>query len=150
MTVRLLQFLFLALLLVVGGVLFLTPKDMLSQPVIATVDGPAFPETTPDGAISMRDLATSIAAGTSEDTPKVELAVANDDGPEGDRRWITASALNMRAAPNVNAQFLTSLPFGTEVGVLDTSGTWSMVTAPDGTKGWLSSKFLTADQPVSQ
>jgi uncharacterized protein YgiM (DUF1202 family) len=147
------------LLLVTGGALVLTPKDILRSTLVpdksvhvADMEVTSSPDL-PLPAESNRPViqyASLIVQVTPLSEPESELAEETASVPAGDIRWITAQGLNMRAEPNKFADLLTSLPFGTQVSVSETSGTWARVTAPDGTTGWLSAKFLTNEGPVAE
>jgi hypothetical protein len=144
------------LLLVTGGALLLTPKDILRSSVVAdtqselaelevTASPDLLPATEPlQPVIQFASLTVEVTPLSAPETASDELAVA----PASEEvRWITASILNMRSEPNKFSDFVTSLPQGTKVIVSETSGTWARVTAPDGSSGWLSQNFLTSNGP---
>lgn len=151
------------LVLVVGAVLVLTPKDLLRQPVI-----PAAVELEPTPSYTSRPRATveipvvefeepvvqpaSLVVVASADRPPsggelaIDVPAATTPEPPADRRWITASGLNVRTGPTVRADLIASLPYGTPVSVLETSGSWARVEAGD-VSGWLSANFLADEDP---
>jgi uncharacterized protein YgiM (DUF1202 family) len=143
-------------LAILSGLLLVTPKDILRQPVIqhaetARLVAAADPVEIIPATLTVR--ATALPEGTG--VPRAALA-ANPvvDAPTQpkpqvsavDRRWITAGALNLRSGPSVTARLIASLPFGTPVEVIETSGNWAHVAVGDA-EGWLSTKFLDANAP---
>ena len=146
------------LFVAVGAVLLLTPSDILRQPVIdvakaaprvqLSVQRPAKAVVAADVLVPqiMPATLTVVASiGTFHAAPPAAAPAANK--PAADRRWITASSLNLRTGPGTGNRLVGSLPFGTEVVVLDTSGTWAEVEAGSIT-GWLSANFLADRQPT--
>lgn len=149
------------LALAVGAVLVLTPKDILRQPVLPAAETaqatqvfssrPARPVEIPVVEFEEQPEilpATLIVAATMPDdirTKDVDRAAVTGSV---DRRWITARALNVRTGPTVQADLIASLPYGTAVEVLETSGTWAHVVAGD-VSGWLSANFLTSTDPTA-
>ncbi len=147
----------LPLLLVVAGALLLIPRDILRQPVLPA----AVVDPLPDYTASVR-TPPKIAVVEFEDAdlvPPALVVVATPVEPVAtqesvadhdprDLRWITARGLNVRTGPSVRDQVIASLPFGTPVEVLDTSGTWAHVRSGDIT-GWLSANFLTDTDPAA-
>ena len=129
------------LFVAVGAVLLLTPSDILRQPVIDVA------KAAPRVQLSVQRPAKAVVAsiGTFHAAPPAAAPAANK--PAADRRWITASSLNLRTGPGTGNRLVGSLPFGTEVVVLDTSGTWAEVEAGSIT-GWLSANFLADRQPT--
>jgi hypothetical protein len=143
-------------LLVVGGLLLLTPKDILRQPIlpqsgttrVVAALGPSdiIPATltvratalAPSAGVPMLDLADTNVPVTSTPTPSAS--------PSADTRWITAGALNLRDGPSKGARLLASLPYGTPVEVVETSGNWARIEA-GGAEGWLSVRFLSTTEP---
>jgi hypothetical protein len=77
------------------------------------------------------------------------IAVVAPTPPPADYRFTTASGLNMRAEPSVDAALVASLQKGTRVAVIEASGRWLQVTTDDGRSGWLSSNFVTAPAIVT-
>lgn len=144
-------------LAILSGLLLVTPKDILRQPVIqhaetARLVAAADPVEIIPATLTVR--ATALPEGTG--VPRPALAAANPvvDAPTQpkpqvsavDRRWITAGALNLRSGPSVTARLIASLPFGTPVEVIETSGNWAHVAVGDA-EGWLSTKFLDVNAP---
>jgi uncharacterized protein YgiM (DUF1202 family) len=146
------------LVLTLGAVLILTPKDILRQPVLPAAETPrasqvlaAAPVRTPRIPIVEFEEpeilpATLIVAATMPGD--LQQSRAPEIKGSTDRRWITARALNVRTGPAVNAGLIASLPFGTAVNVLETSGSWAHVEA-EGVSGWLSANFLTTTDPAA-
>lgn len=138
------------LAIAIGGVILLTPKDILRRPVLG---GAAVMQSETVGPTSsatripivefdeqaIRPATLVVAATMPESEARPEAASA-------DRRWIIARALNVRTGPSVNDELIASLPYGTPVDVLDTSGTWALIEAGD-VSGWLSANFLTTTDP---
>lgn len=52
---------------------------------------------------------------------------------------VTASSLNVRSGPDINATKLTTVPYGTRLNVIAQSGDWYQVTLGNGQKGWVAS-----------
>ena len=68
---------------------------------------------------------------------------ATDDG----RRYVQASTLNLRAAPDTTSQVLTRLPINTPLRVLASQGGFRKVEAPGGVTGWVAGAYL-APEPL--
>ena len=155
------------LILTVGAVLVLTPKDILRQPVTtatlttgttlpdrpapapevaqAETDQPAQPERA--AVISLSDLAPSLEPVPTVPAAVEAVAEPEPEQPPADRRWIAASGgLNLRGGPGVDNRLIVSLPYGTSVAVVETSGTWAKVETAE-YSGWLSLNFLTNEKP---
>jgi cell wall-associated NlpC family hydrolase len=62
----------------------------------------------------------------------------------GQKARVTATALNLRSAPNTTGSILTSMPSGSIVDVLEQSGTWYKVRY-NATTGWCSGEYLTPE-----
>ena len=146
------------LVLTLGAVLILTPKDILRQPVLPTAETPRAMQTAAVAPVRTAHIPV-VEFEEPEILPATLIVAATMPGdlqqrrePEitgsADRRWITARALNVRNGPGVNAGLIASLPFGTAVNVLETSGSWAHVEA-EGVSGWLSANFLTTTDPAA-
>lgn len=157
------------LLLVVGGVLLLTPKDMLRQPILPAAESPRAevaeiaeietPAVEPALEVMPATLTVTYAASGPVNGPSEDIAAIAIENPDGarpitpsletavDRRWITAAGLNVRTGPSIEADHIASLPFGTEVEVLETSGKWAHIEAGS-VSGWLSANFLSTEKPT--
>jgi tetratricopeptide (TPR) repeat protein len=61
---------------------------------------------------------------------------------EAETALVTERAASLRAAPADPARLLDTLPAGSRVRVLDSSGGWNRVLAPGGQMGWLPQKSL--------
>lgn len=147
-----------------AAAIVITPRDVLRSTVVTP--SPYLAETVqrPQPAILPPVPVVQVASMTVEVTPlgdagapvtllppqqmpdaALPTATATAAAAEPtDLRRITAGGLNMRAEPNKFSDLLATLPRGTVVSVLDTSGSWAQVVAPDGTTGWLSQNFLTS------
>lgn len=139
------------LLLVVGGVILLTPKDILRQPLLSSSEAPsvtgASAEVMSIAALDRTELAAEA------DGPRAIPATLEADLPPADTSnalWITARSLNMRAGPDKGADLVATLPFGTEVTVIEIDGQWAMVSGPGGETGWMSTSFLSEQAPAVQ
>jgi uncharacterized protein YgiM (DUF1202 family) len=145
------------MLATVGAVIVLTPSDILRQPVIdvetaaarapLSIQSPVKTLAVADVLVSEIQPATLTVVSSPGTLFQQQVDVTTPARPAADRRWITARSLNMRTAPGKNNELVASLPFGTEVFVLETSGTWAHVEAGD-VSGWLSSNFLTTENPA--
>lgn len=145
------------LALATGGVLLFTPADILRQPVLGTTEARA-PVRLPVEAdeittASIQPAFLTVVASPVDLRRPVTVDVARlpvTEEPvsvDSDRRWITASALNLRTGPGTANGVVASLTFGTPVTVLEQSGSWAHVEA-DGVTGWLSANFLGDAEPV--
>ncbi|HQZ13375.1 MAG TPA: SH3 domain-containing protein [Devosia sp.] len=141
-------------LALVGGALLVTPRDILRQPIIhQSAETRVAALNSPD-IIPATLTVRATAVQPVRERPVLDLAVANipEAAPVAapaaalDQRWTTAGSLNLRSGPSTRAGLIASLPFGTPVEVMETSGNWARVAAGDA-EGWLSTKFLSADQP---
>lgn len=72
-------------------------------------------------------------SSTKEDTKKTETNKPKE---------VKASLLNMRTGPAISYSIVDQLPKGTQVTEVYLDGNWSKVTLTNGTKGWVSSKYL--------
>ena len=55
---------------------------------------------------------------------------------------VTASLLNVRAAPSVESQRITQLRSGEEIRIIGREDVWAQITLNDGQKGWVHSEYL--------
>jgi uncharacterized protein YgiM (DUF1202 family) len=139
------------LVIAVGAVILLTPKDILRQSVLpAVADAPraSYAEKPPvDLSVRLEEASIAEAVLIVTPSPITAREGTTDTGVSAtDRRWITARALNLRTGPGVASALIASLPYGTAVSVLEVSGTWAHIEA-DGVSGWLSANFLTKTDP---
>ena len=94
-----------------------SPTEVAPEPVVAPVPA-APPEPAPsDGAVAT-----------------------------GDSRFVHASSLNVRAAPEASAALRGTLSINSEVAVLATKPEWAQVRVSNGTEGWVAAKFLAAER----
>jgi len=146
------------LVLVVGAVLFLTPRDILRQPVLPGAETQSEPvpiytsRAGPVAEIPVVEFETPviqpaslIVVASAAEPPGAGPVATTPEAPV-DRRWITASGLNVRTGPTVNATLIGSLPYGTPVTVIETSGSWAHIESEQ-FSGWLSANFLTDTNP---
>ena len=70
------------------------------------------------------------------------LWCANAQNSVSSTAEVTATSLNLRSGPSTQEAVLRSLPNGTRVTILETSGGWARVRLEDETEGWASAKFL--------
>ena len=135
------------------AVMILLPRDFQnmdwlhrSKPTVATASVmPAdFKVVAPVAATpDVTTLQTSAPAISAAVVAPV-VAIVSPTPPPADYRFTTASGLNMRTEPSVDAALVVSLQKGSRVAVTQTSGRWLEVTTDDGRSGWLSSNFVTA------
>lgn len=150
------------LVLAVGAVILLTPKDILRQrvlPVAETETGPTYTEPRPPAptriAVVQFDQpiiqpASLVVLASAPEPPSWGDTVPGRSQPVSpELRWITASGLNVRSGPGVRSGLIASLPYGTAVEVIETSGSWAHVQAGDVT-GWLSTRFLSDREPQAR
>jgi uncharacterized protein YgiM (DUF1202 family) len=124
------------------------PSAILSAKLVpANVDNLAPAAATPDvttlGTLSPAGKALVWYKLPATIVPAAATAVA-PVLPPTDFRYTTASGLNMRAEPSVDAALVVSLQKGSRVAVLQSNGHWLQVTTDAGQTGWLSSNFVTA------
>ncbi|HYC62908.1 MAG TPA: SH3 domain-containing protein [Thermoanaerobaculia bacterium] len=62
--------------------------------------------------------------------------------------YVTASALNVRNEPSMEAEVIASAKQGTALGVVRSDASWTRVRLADGTVGWVSSRYV-ADERVA-
>lgn len=65
-------------------------------------------------------------------------------------RYINTELLNVRIGPGKNYEVLDTAPKGEKVTVLSASGNWTQIQMDSGIKGFVSSKFLVTDAPISK
>ncbi|WP_062237681.1 SH3 domain-containing protein [Fictibacillus sp. FJAT-27399] len=63
--------------------------------------------------------------------------------------YVNTDSLNLREKATTSSKSLMTLKKGQQVKVLDPGSTWSYIQASNGTKGWLSKKYLSATAPVT-
>lgn len=61
--------------------------------------------------------------------------------------YVTATSLNVRAAPSAGADVLLKVPLGSKVVAVSQSGPWVEVRLTNGATGWMSGQYLAADPP---
>ena len=61
--------------------------------------------------------------------------------------YVTASKLNVRAAPDGGSAILLSAPQGTSVVAVSRSGDWFEVELNNGSTGWMSAQYLSPNKP---
>lgn len=119
------------------------PAIPVAQPVEAedAVATPQ-PEQTPEAQPRFPGPALETSPEFADAQPDSDSAAT--DGPA---LWVTASRLNMRAAPNGGATVVTGLDGGTRLEPLaPAQDGWVNVRAPGGQTGFVSSQFV-SDQP---
>ncbi|MCW5717667.1 MAG: SH3 domain-containing protein [Bauldia sp.] len=148
---------------------------VLSQPVPIPIDGyrasdvAAAPEATTAGAITantapvpapaVADVAIEPATPEPqpEETPALSAIAAAPTvpatittAPQGETLYVSATSLNLRAAPATGADVLELLPRGTPVEAIGTAEGWREVINPaTGTRGWVSAEFLVRTPPAA-
>lgn len=65
-------------------------------------------------------------------------------------RYINTELLNVRSGPGKNYEVLDTAPKGEKVTILSAKGNWSHIQMDSGIKGFVSSKFLLTDAPISK
>ncbi|MDM7458810.1 MAG: SH3 domain-containing protein [Paracoccus sp. (in: a-proteobacteria)] len=112
------------------------------EDVVTTPQPEQTPEVQPDFPGPPLEASPEFAdAEPARDTPD-DTAVA-----DGSALWVTASRLNMRAAPNGSANVVAGLDAGTRLEALAPARDgWVNVRAPDGQSGFVSAQFV-SDQP---
>ena len=63
--------------------------------------------------------------------------------------YVTADTLNVRSAPNASSKILVKLKRGQQIETDQRSGNWYSIALSDGSAGWVSSDYLTKQQPVA-
>jgi uncharacterized protein YraI len=94
----------------------------------------------------LRPATLTVVASTGAFPPQLDSRVPATPKVAADQRWIAASALNLRSGPGQAHAPVTSLPLGTAVTVLESTGNWVRV-EHEGTIGWLSARYLTDIEP---
>lgn len=92
-----------------------------------------------EGWISAKHASAAGSAPNDDDAPLPPPAPA-----AGPRLRVTATTLNLRAAPAGDAAVVTQLPHGMVVQQVEVSadGQWTRVKSPGGFEGWVSSKYV--------
>lgn len=143
---------------------------VLSQPVPIPIDGyqPPAPATAPEVAaagVTTAD-ATAPAAPVAADAGAANLAteprvievtpqpvvtappVVPPPVAQAETLYVSATSLNLRAAPAAGAEVLELLPRGTPVSAIGATEGWREVINPaTGTRGWMSAEFLVRTPP---
>lgn len=146
---------------------------VLSQPVPIPIDGyqPPAPATAPEVAaagVTTADATTPAApvAADAADAGAANLAteprvievtpqpvvtappVVAPPVPQAETLYVSATSLNLRAAPAAGAEVLELLPRGTPVSAIGATEGWREVINPaTGTRGWMSAEFLVRTPP---
>ncbi|MGG1572281.1 SH3 domain-containing protein [Fictibacillus sp. NRS-1165] len=63
--------------------------------------------------------------------------------------YVNATSLNVREKATTSSKSLITLKKGQQVKVLEPGSTWSYIQASNGTKGWVSKKYLSPSAPIS-
>ena len=130
-----------------------------SQETIATIDAmlgigevePAVPEpavTTPTISDADRNLMTAALNTTEPAKPETDLEGAPLVDPDLRPDVIGSSAVNLRAGPSTSTAPITVLQPGQAVMTGASDGGWVEVTLPDGTTGWVYSRYLASTAPA--
>jgi SH3-like domain-containing protein len=131
-----------------------------SQETIAAIDAmlgisevePAAPEpavvTTPTITEADRNLMTAALNTTELSKPATDLEGAPLVDPDLRSDFIGASAVNLRAGPSTSTAPITVLQPGQPVQTGQSDGGWVEVTLPDGTTGWVYSRYLASTAPA--
>lgn len=143
---------------------------VLSQPVPISTEGYRPPEVaqTATDAAAAANVAAAVTPPAAEPVPVIEtpapLAVAPEPAaipvpapavtapaaPQGEAMYVSATSLNLRAAPEPGGAVLEVLPRGTRVEAVGQRDGWREVLNPaTGTRGWMSSEFLTTTAPAA-
>lgn len=103
------------------------------------------PQQTPEQAPRFPGPALETSPEFAGRAPQADTPAAA--APGGPALWVTASRLNMRAAPNGGATVVTGLDGGTRLEPLaPAQDGWVNVRAPGGQTGYVSAQFV-SDQP---
>jgi len=139
-----------ALTLIPGGTVppSAEAKDDPVTPLVAAIN---------EMTMSAPPKSVDVPAATSKSIPAVTQeaslrSTAEQEHPAVDPSLrhdaIGPSAVNLRDGPSASANKISVLQPGDIIGVGENSGTWVKVTLPDGTTGWISSRYL-ASAPQS-
>jgi len=119
-----------------------TPADTLAAgaPVVADAAGaPAATEAPPALTMPLETLAAAPPAATA----------AAPAAPPTETLYVSATSLNLRAAPAAGAPVLELLPRGTPVNAVGSVEGWREVINPaTGTRGWMSAEYLATTPPA--
>ncbi len=63
------------------------------------------------------------------------------------RTRYTATDLRMRKSPSQDGEYIMTIPGGTALTEISVEGSWSLVVLKDGSKGYVSNQYLTANKP---
>lgn len=139
-----------ALMLIPGGTVPppAEAKDDPVTPLVAAINEmtmSAPPKPADVAAVTSKSIPTvtqeaSLGTTAEQAPPTVDPSLRQDA--------IGPSAVNLRDGPSASANKISVLQPGDAIGVGENSGTWVKVTLPDGTTGWISSRYL-ASAPQS-
>lgn len=71
----------------------------------------------------------------------IDVASASTGIPEGPIAKVV-SDVNVRSGPGTDSATLSVAAAGTEIAILGQQGGWTQVSLPDGSQGWIASRFL--------
>lgn len=83
----------------------------------------------------------TVARPTAVATPEAQPALSTEPS---EVRFVTASSLNIRSAPNTAGNVIGKLQNGHQVSVLQRSNGWLMVEPSPGVQGWISGQYTSA------
>lgn len=89
--------------------------------------------------------APSVTAQPSSQRPAPNIPLA---APSPIIRYVSASSLNVRSAPNTGAAVIGSLANGAEVRVFETDGSWARLSQTGEEGRWVHGDYLTAQRPA--
>lgn len=130
----------------------LHPDELSALPAL-TITGPGglaiMVEEVLDPAVTRGRLIRVARAVRLDEVDAAAEAIAAEEAPSADIRYVTGAAVNMRGAPSTGNNVLAVLDRGTEVAVVAETGTgWTQIRLPDtGETGFMSRRYLSATQP---
>lgn len=115
------------------------------------VFGNASPSTNPSTAAIQ---SPQVAASTPTSSPSASAARPQpttpppSPEPASEVRYVTATSLNVRSAPNTAGDILAKIGNGQQVTILERGNGWLLVQTAAGSRGWVSEQYTSKDRPA--
>lgn len=105
------------------------------------------PDSSSSSNIASRQTASSTPASPAVVSPPASTSVSNGPTSSSQIRYVTASALNMRASPSTSADIVGKLPNGQQITVIGQESDWFLVQIGS-SQGWVSGRYTSTSRPA--
>lgn len=91
-------------------------------------------------------LPTSASPRSTTSPPQAVAPLSQQ--PASEVRFVTASSLNVRSAPNTSGAIVAKVSNGQQVSILEHGNGWLLVQTAAGLRGWVSEQYTSKDRPA--